>query len=609
MLIASPDRVSRLIAPAMAPYDDMAAYNRMVELYELYALAERDDGLARDLVGLASASTWFYTCLFGWTFDQTAQANPSLGGAALTIKPFPPHQYFQLLFDWLDERTPAGLYARPKVLIDKTRDVSMSWAMVLRMARVCHFQRLADAYIVSKTEADSFEMTDRIAESHRMLPKFYLKTLNLGRTSFAGGNVWYPNGSSIEGMAQKDGEAFRSRVPTIGLLDEMAFQTAAEKNWTAAVAKGNPDEFGGGRNQIIGVSTANPGFFGNMIAGERLEVKRFFEDMSPTALVREPGLQFWKNEKGIDCARLYFYSDPGKRSVIWFDAKCKGLTMDRVKRELLIDYNARGGQPIFPMLDRKVHVMRSAPMIVPLFPKGFGIKIAGMSTPDGQQEILPVTLFRAVDHGMRRFACVWVAVDDQHDWFVYRTYVGRNLPWQANVQNVHELSEGEIYGNEWADALRGLDDGSGQVIDLFRGWSPAGSKIKPFAALQKPWKGNGSRTQGLDAIQGLLLATMAINAPGHGFWEREGYSEKHRETFAAQSQLLISPNCEEFFEELSQAVFDERRDADPTMELPETSLDMQDDLIDAFRYVIRGAGHRFLKGWREPEVAKGKRAA
>lgn len=119
--------------------------------------------------------------------------------------------------------------------------------------------------------------------------------------------------------------------------------------------------------------------------------------------------------------------------------------------------------------------------------------------------------------------------------------------------------------------------------------------LYPLRTLEAVKKGAGSRQEGLDAIALMLHAALAIESPDHPYWELEGYTADHRDSFREESALYIAPGCESLFEELDKARYDERRDNDPDMTQPETSLDMMDDAMDCLRYIIRGAGDKFIR--------------
>lgn len=65
------------------------------------------------------------------------------------------------------------------------------------------------------------------------------------------------------------------------------------------------------------------------------------------------GMQSWRNKNnGFVVVTAPFTSDPEKNNEEWYTNACKGLRDDQIRRELLIDFTARGGQKVFPYLDQ-----------------------------------------------------------------------------------------------------------------------------------------------------------------------------------------------------------------------------------------------------------------
>jgi hypothetical protein len=226
----------------------------------------------------------------------------------------------------------------------------------------------------------------------------------------------------------------------------------------------------------------------------------------------------------------------------------------------------------------------------------WGVRINGyIDRRTGEHIITPVTLCRAIDHGTTNYcAAVWVAIDDQYDWIVYRVYKRKGWGAPANAQSIAEMSGDEDYDIDVIDAMMGLPDGRGRVEDIYRDWTNADGKC-PLRGLEAVKKGQGSRQEGLDAIGLMLHAAMAVHSPEHHYWGLEGYESEHIDSFAQESQLLIAPGCEALVEEMSLARYDERPGGDPNMAQPETSVDMMDDALDCLRYIIRAGRDRYIR--------------
>lgn len=65
------------------------------------------------------------------------------------------------------------------------------------------------------------------------------------------------------------------------------------------------------------------------------------------------GMQSWRNKNnGFVVVTAPFTADPDKNNDDWFISASKGLREDQIRRELLIDFTARGGQKVFPYLEQ-----------------------------------------------------------------------------------------------------------------------------------------------------------------------------------------------------------------------------------------------------------------
>tara|TARA_R110000868_G_scaffold242882_9_gene498517 strand:- start:486 stop:1448 length:963 start_codon:yes stop_codon:yes gene_type:complete len=80
---------------------------------------------------------------------------------------------------------------------------------------------------------------------------------------------------------------------------------------------------------------------------------RVFLDVPKTASpLPSPGggMQAWINSNGFTVLTVPYHADPKKDNWEWFNKAKKGLREDQFRREVLIDFTARGGQKVFPYL-------------------------------------------------------------------------------------------------------------------------------------------------------------------------------------------------------------------------------------------------------------------
>ena len=64
------------------------------------------------------------------------------------------------------------------------------------------------------------------------------------------------------------------------------------------------------------------------------------------------GMQSWRNQNGFVVLTVPYHSDPEKDNWTWYDMAKMGLRDDQFNQEVLIDFTARGGQKVFPYLDK-----------------------------------------------------------------------------------------------------------------------------------------------------------------------------------------------------------------------------------------------------------------
>lgn len=573
--------VSELLTPLAVSYTDDLVLERSRKLLELYAAADDDPQLAARLAALVAKRFWAWLALVAWTKDEKAPK--------IRVKPFSPLECYQRLADWAEERTPEGTWKRPLLAIDKSRQLMMSWWCVHRLYWLCHATPYTYCPILSKNEDDAAVMLERMHVFHALLPNWLKRARGLHATKLKVGSIKFNNGSIVEAMPQKGGQAARSRVPSMWMADEAAFQDDFEKNFMAL--KGTSDD----RTQGLMITTAQPSFFQQLI-----EDTQDGRRGRPELEHESTGLKLWLNGKNrIYCGRIHYTADPARRSAEWKAAAMRGMSLYQWQQEHEINYAARGGRPVFPMLDREIHMMAGRAEVLQIGPRQWGLRVQGyIDERTGEPIVRPVKLMRAIDHGTTNWcAAVWIAVDDDFDWTVYRVY--RRTGWrvQANGQEIMRLSgqwdrdqTPEHYAFDLIDAMTGLPDAQGKYEDLYRALvTPDGRR--PMSNLDAVTKGHNSRQEGLDAIAEMLHSTLAQEAPYHHYWDLEGYTEDHRMSFCEFSQLLFAPGTEDLFDELQAARYDERKGGDPTMSQPETTLDMMDDATDCVRYLIRRAGH------------------
>ena len=604
-----------LLAPIAVPYTEADSSDRARRLIEAWERAEASPVDAALLADACAASFWSFLAICVISYDEKAAER-------YTLRPAPPLECYKTLADFLDERAPDGTWAHDKVAVAKSRQLWITWFVAARLAWIAIHKSHGLCAIVSKTEDDSIEALRRVKAVLTHLPAWYRRERRLVVKGNAG-QLSLSNGTLIEAMAQKGGDALRGRTPTACLIDEAVYHKDFEKQWQSLT--GGQDA----RAQILVVSSAGPSWyerlFNDALDGKRGGPGEYYH--------RSQGLDIWRNRvNGLDCVRLHYTADPGRRSAEWKARKRAGVPRHQWQAEQEIDWAARGGQRVFEMLDREVHVMRSEMRVFEWAgsPTGWAMIVGGRNGLDGRPLVTPVVLGRGIDHGTNNYcAAVWVAIDTTDlDWFVYRVYKQRGRPAAANMKGIADASEWGRplrkrdgsdgppripYGLDVIDAMMSQQgDSRGKVEELYRQFVD-GEGRKPFDRVETCKKGAGSRAEGLDRIASMLLATMAHRAPDNPYWAEHDYDDAWRDSFGRGSRIFIDPRCEALFEEMDAARYDERPGGDPTMAQPESTVDMMDDALDALRYLLRaGDGAGLYRSGLEPvsgEVLAGITAA
>ena len=262
--------------------------------------------------------------------------------------------------DFLDERDPeTGNWVHSTLIADKSRQLWLSWFCILRLDWIAQKDPLGECLLISKTDSEGTKILKRIGENHSCLPPIMKKALGLAgmgpryySVSRTGGIVRYTNGSTVEALPQRGGDAARSHVPSAYLLDEAAFQEHFRQNWQAI--RGTASD---ARTQGMVVTTAAPSFFQETIED------RQDGDMGGRAEVfhESKGLTIWRNIKNrLWCARIHYTADPARRTAEWAEQAKEGMPMYQWRAEQEIDYAARGGRVIFPQFDRESHQMKGS---------------------------------------------------------------------------------------------------------------------------------------------------------------------------------------------------------------------------------------------------------
>lgn len=182
------------------------------------------------------------------------------------VKVFPRKPHLQEVFRTL-------LLDEPPQFIPKSRQMMVTWAVCVYATWLARFHPHKLVFFQSKREEDAANLVFNkdmwvgrcgFIEAH--MPSFMY--LGRGRKVLEGryGNLFYPNGSRIWGIAQGE-HILRSYVARAVIMDEAAFWPAFRESYRAALAMSKNHQ-----SQIVAITTANPKtFFAEMIGEEESE--------------------------------------------------------------------------------------------------------------------------------------------------------------------------------------------------------------------------------------------------------------------------------------------------------------------------------------------------
>lgn len=253
-----------------------------------------------------------------------------------------------------------------QLAVPKSRQIMMSWMAGIFAAWFARTGAHRLILIQSKKEEDAHALVSRgsqdplagrISFIENSLPS-WLGDPNI--RSGAGNNAGrlsYGNGSQIRGIPQ-GADQVRSHTPSLVISDEIAFQEEAESAYVAI----RPAIQGGGR--WMGISSANPGFFHQMVTN-------YDEESAGTSISGElpKGMRSWETRDGIVCLEVHYTSDPDKDpdrdGENWLSESVKGypggMRSSGWRREMEIDWDIMGGEAVFPFLldiDSKIFIPR-----------------------------------------------------------------------------------------------------------------------------------------------------------------------------------------------------------------------------------------------------------
>jgi hypothetical protein len=315
---------------------------------------------------------------------------------------FPTREQKSYIWDVID-----ALQNNEVVLIEKSRQLMLTWICCLFALWTAKYNPNRLIYIQSKKEESAANIVfntepnqARISFIESHLPK----ELQSKIIPSYGKLIFTDVGSTIQGIPE-GGDQIRSYTPSLVISDEAAFQPEFESSWAAIMACIT----GGGK--FIGLTTANTGsYFKELIKTSGMNWSE----------ITHKGIKHYKSDMGIHCIRVHYTADPDKdpdteAGKQWFDNQSKlygGVKSAAWQREMEIDWDATGGDLVFPQFKQYEDRIVITPFEIPESWKLYGVFDYGHRNPsafevfaiDHDGNIYSVWEYYMAGQGYRRIA-------------------------------------------------------------------------------------------------------------------------------------------------------------------------------------------------------------
>jgi hypothetical protein len=310
-----------------------------------------------------------------WTKDE---------GSDEAVRPWPAHrEYLRDYIDLLHE----GKISDPMLLVDKARQMTITWATILYADWECRFRK-ARRWLLSKSTEDEAKeiLRDKPRFVHKQLPEWVREALP--QKDKPASRIEYPASDSYILAVAENAADRETRGGTASgvIVDECARQFGFYDIVTAAMPMAT---------RLIAMTTAT---LGNPGARYCLEIKKDAEKHGVTVAKKEG----WHVRRipraggGWTLLELDAEADPEKRSPEWHTNMEAKLGAKKYRQEIRRDWTIGGGDPFYPEFGAAPHLY-----VQPI------------------QQLLPDTIYRGWDFGYRYPCCVWLQISPR-----------RNRVWQ-----------------------------------------------------------------------------------------------------------------------------------------------------------------------------------
>lgn len=184
-----------------------------------------------------------------WAQTWTKTENPHYAEEGREFAaPFPKKSYFKVLFDALEANRSAEV---PSIFIPKTRQMITSWSVMVYAAHRAQWFK-SEVIVQTDSEDKAMELVGYAECLYRHQPD-WLKAMHPLDGEASNLNIGWKDGGRVHGIP-KGVNKIRLYHPTIYVMDEAAFLPEAQVCYDAAQPV---------CRQIIGISSAGPGWFGD----------------------------------------------------------------------------------------------------------------------------------------------------------------------------------------------------------------------------------------------------------------------------------------------------------------------------------------------------------
>ncbi len=506
--------------------------------------------LKQDVLAKVAADPWYWFKNFVVTQDEDDPQRP--------WKPFPGHYYLFAL---------TKLFMSCRLLsAEKARQMMFSW-----WSCGCHlwealYHNGRNVIVQSKRQEDADELLARMRFIFEQLPPFLateIVPLKEFKTSFF---RIRKRSSRIRAYPQGPHQV-RMQTSSAYFGDETAFQEEFEAAYCAMYPSLNRN----GKATLI--STAEHSF-ARTLHYDQFGGKRRFPD--PDAgkeyvLMRRNGIPCMtvvKNHNRFVAVNVDWPAHPA-RDEAWAAETRAGMPEWQWQKEYLRNPDARSGSLVFDMFDPTVHVIDATYQVAPW-----------------------ASWYEGLDHGRRvATAAVWVAVDNEHDCYVWDEYYMPGRQIADNVKGILAQRADKVIEGTWCDPsmTRRLDNAESTVIEEY---GLNGLHITPS---------DNNMDRGIEAISLRLMSTLARWCKRrntiHPYFAEKGVTDVEQLTLPAHHDLYpnaylwdlpalyIHPRCTNLIREIQRWIW-KPQSKNVQRNEPDKPIEQDDHSIDALRYVL-----------------------